>query len=206
MQRKLFKELYTDYRNHQIFKDVFKHSLRVKKLSLKLAEMYGIIDRKYLYHLGKGATFHDVGKLQVPKTILEHKGSLTQNMRELIKNHVKNSYDIVNIFNMNKIEKEIALYHHENWDGTGYLNGLKGNDIPVGARIIRVADVFDALISERPYREALNSKEALDIMIEERSVFDQRVLKLLFRLCTDNELEKYTYKEKNKQPVLASGS
>lgn len=108
---------------------------------------------------------HDVGKLTLPKKILIKPGPLDKQEWELIKSHPKIGFDLlspVKLFQGQGGVLEMILYHHERWDGKGYPFGLKGKEIPLGARIISIADAFSAMVCERPYRKPLSFDEALE--------------------------------------------
>lgn len=127
------------------------------------------------YMIIDAAPLHDIGKISVPDSILGKPGKLTDEEYEIIKKHTIDGANIVDQ-TLNNVEDdeyletahEIALYHHEKWDGTGYPIGLMGKEIPIGARIMAVADVYDALTSERSYKAAFTSEKASEILIEGR--------------------------------------
>ncbi len=141
----------------------FAHSWRVSALCESIVGKMGISPEwKDVIHVA--AHLHDIGKIGVPDNILNKPGKLSFSEFEIIKNHSEIGYNIVK--NIPSLEK-IALYvrhHHERWDGKGYPLGLAGKDIPFGARIIAVADTFDALTSSRPYSKALSMDEAIGII------------------------------------------
>jgi len=144
----------------------FEHSWRVSALSERIAECLDISQEwKETVHLA--AHLHDMGKIGVPDYILNKPGSLTAAEFELIKAHSDIGFQIVR--KIPSLEK-IALYvrhHHERWDGKGYPSGLMGKNIPFGARIIAVADTYDALTSRRPYRDGISHDEAVRIISHE---------------------------------------
>ncbi len=124
--------------------------------------------------ISRSAPLHDIGKIAIPDPILLKPGKLSAAEFELMKTHTTVGYKILDEASKRmgehaeflKTAKEITLSHHEKWDGTGYPQGLKGEAIPLPARIMAVADVYDALTSERPYKRAMSSQEALDLMRE----------------------------------------
>lgn len=138
----------------------FEHSWRVSALSEKIVEKMDISPTwEDVIHIA--AHLHDVGKIGVPDLILNKPDKLTNSEFGMMKAHPEIGYNIVN--SLPQLE-EIALYvrhHHERWDGKGYPCGLKGKDIPFGARIIAVADTFDAITSSRPYRDGRSYAAAL---------------------------------------------
>ena len=102
----------------------------------------------------RGALLHDIGKIGIPDSILFKTGPLTFDEREIIKQHVVLGYNMLHHIPFFCDAMPVVLHHHESFDGSGFPNGLKGSDIPLGARIFHVADVYDALVSERPYKRA----------------------------------------------------
>ncbi len=133
--------------------DTFSHVLRIARLSEKLAELSGE-DRDFCFNIKYASMMHDVGKIGVPKEILNKKGKLSDEEFDIVKKHpLVGSLILKNPENpLMEMAREIALFHHEKYDGKGYTQGLKGETIPKSARIVAVADVFDALLSERPYK------------------------------------------------------
>jgi putative nucleotidyltransferase with HDIG domain len=131
------------------------HSLRVSKYSLAIARKMGFADRE-LYDLELAALLHDVGKIAVPEEILQRKEKLTKEDFEFIKTHPVHGSNIIKPISEFKGISSIVLAHHEHYDGKGYPNGLYKDDIPLGARVMAVADAYDAMTSERPYRTALS--------------------------------------------------
>lgn len=133
-----------------------------------------IVDEEYVKNLITAAPLHDVGKIKISDVILNKPGKLTDEEFELMKNHVveggkliaQTLKDVTGNSYLN-IAKDVATYHHERWDGRGYMNHLKGEEIPLAARIMAIADVFDALVSKRSYKEPFTYEKALEIMKEE---------------------------------------
>ena len=131
-----------------------------------------------------GGLLHDIGKLCVDENILTKPSALTIEEVEKIKLHPYFSYRMLyDIPGLNRTVLDIALYHHEKWDGSGYPCGFKGEEIPLEARIFSVVDVWDALISKRPYREAIPHEDALRMMMGDKFAghFDPRVLSAFVR-------------------------
>ena len=129
------------------------HSQRVTEVALKIAEAFGIKDSD-LVHIRRGALLHDIGKLGVPDRILLKNGPLSEEEWKIMKKHPEIAFDLLSPIEYLEPAIVIPYYHHERWDGTGYPIGLKGKQIPLPARIFAVADVWDALCSDRPYRKA----------------------------------------------------
>ncbi len=130
------------------------HLERVSALAIKVGEIMGF-SIEQLNNLRRGAMLHDIGKLAIPDAILLKPGKLTDEEYEVIKSHPVRGYEICEPLKSLKPCLDVILYHHERWDGRGYPKGLKGEEIPVSARIVAVVDSFDAMRTQRPYRKAL---------------------------------------------------
>ncbi|MCD6552126.1 HD domain-containing phosphohydrolase [Thermotoga sp.] len=141
------------------------HVRRVQEISRFLAEKmklpHELIHRIYIY-----SPLHDIGKIKVPKEILNKRGKLTPEEWEIMKKHTIWGGELLSGNKELEVAKNIAMYHHENYDGTGYPFGLKNDKIPIEAQIVKLADVYDALRSERPYKRALTHEEAVRIILE----------------------------------------
>lgn len=158
------------------------HSRRVTKLSLRLAREVGL-EGTALLHLRRGALLHDVGKMGIPDSILHKPGSLNNREWEIMRRHPQYAYDMLSSIDYLRPALDIPYSHHERWDGYGYPNNLKGEEIPLPARIFAVVDVWDALRSDRPYRKAWTDDEALEYMSREQGKhFDPRVLDHFFQI------------------------
>jgi putative nucleotidyltransferase with HDIG domain len=129
------------------------HSRRVVELAMQLANKLGITGED-LAHIRRGALLHDIGKMGVPDAILQKPGKLTDEEWEIMKQHPVYAHDWLSSIEYLKPALDIPYYHHEKWDGSGYPKGLEGTEIPIGARIFAIIDVYDALGSDRPYRKA----------------------------------------------------
>ncbi len=152
--------------NLKTFDDyTFVHSFNVTVYSLIIGmDLY--LDEKRLRKLGLGAIFHDIGKVTIPLKILNKPGALTKEEYELMKNHTVEGYKILgDVPNLPAVSRHVALSHHERCDGNGYPKGLTCEKIPLFSRIVAVADVYDALTTERPYRERVLPHEALEIVM-----------------------------------------
>ncbi|MGD9904314.1 MAG: HD-GYP domain-containing protein, partial [Vicinamibacterales bacterium] len=137
------------------------HIRRVQTYSLALARALGVSDGGELKAIEAASLLHDTGKLAVPEHILNKPGKLTPAEFEAMKLHVDVGADILSSIDFPYPVVPIVRAHHENWDGTGYPRGLRGEDIPIGARILSVVDCYDALTSDRPYRPAMTTAQAL---------------------------------------------
>ncbi len=161
--------------------DTGNHIQRVANYSALLAEKAGLSHRE-IKEIRNYSPLHDIGKLGVADYILKKEGPLTPEEFEQMKTHVTIGEELLKSAELPKIAINIIKYHHEKWNGKGYLFGLKGEEIPVEARIVAIADVFDALTSKRPYKEAFSIEEAIDIMTNEMTKhFDPNLLELFFQ-------------------------
>jgi len=163
-------------------KETEYHSRRVTQLTIKLAEASGI-SADEIMHIRRGSLLHDMGKIGVPDAILHKPAALTDEEWTIMRKHPQLVYDLLYSVEYLRPALNIPYCHHEKWDGTGYPRGLKGEQIPLAARLFAVADVWDALTSDRPYRPAWSQEEAL-IFIREQSGshFDPHAVDLFFRV------------------------
>ena len=163
-------------------KETEGHTQRVTKLTERLARSMGV-DGVELLHIRRGALLHDIGKMAIPDGILLKPGKLTDDERLLIQKHPVYAYEMLNPIDFLLPAIDIPYCHHEKWDGTGYPRGLSGEDIPFSARIFPVIDVWDALISDRPYRKGLPQDEVRQyIHADSGKHFDPRVVDAFFEL------------------------
>jgi putative nucleotidyltransferase with HDIG domain len=162
------------------------HIRRVQTWAVGLAKALGVSEPDQMKAIEAAALLHDVGKLAIPEHILNKPGKLTQAEFESIKKHASIGADILSAVNFPYPVVPIVRHHHENWDGTGYPDGLSGADIPIGARILAVVDCFDALTSDRPYRRALSNERAIEMLQEERGRhYDPLVVDTFVRVFTE---------------------
>lgn len=147
--------------------DTNDHNYRVTIYSIRLAEAIGLSKTK-IEELVKGAFLHDVGKIGISDNILLKPGKLTNEEFEIMKTHVAHGEEIIRDYAWLKDAVNVVSNHHEKYAGTGYLNGLKGEEIPVTARLFAIIDVFDALTSKRPYKKAFSFEESMRILNEGR--------------------------------------
>lgn len=154
------------------------HVKRVQTYATGLGEMLRL-SRRQLSALRFGALLHDVGKLAVPDYVLNKPERLTRQEFEQMKQHTLAGAQILDGVKLDPIISQIAKFHHERWDGRGYPEGLKGDEIPVEARIISIVDTFDALIEDRQYRAAMRRDEAIaEIRAGIGSYYDPQVARL----------------------------
>jgi putative nucleotidyltransferase with HDIG domain len=143
------------------------HSLNVTKYSMILGQHLGL-DEDELRALGQGALLHDLGKIGIPDDILKKPGDLDDSEFEIIKKHPMLTSEILDTLETSEHFAAIARSHHERWDGTGYPDGLNGEDIPLLARVVAIADAWDAMTSNRVYRDAMSENIAIDIFEREK--------------------------------------
>jgi putative nucleotidyltransferase with HDIG domain len=159
------------------------HIRRVQLYAVGLAKSMGVTDVDQIRAIEAAALLHDMGKLAVPEYILNKPGPLTPAEFEKMKLHASVGADILSAIDFPYPVVPIVRHHHENWDGTGYPDGLSASDIPIGARILSVVDCFDALTSDRPYRPRLSDKEALKILHDRRgAMYDPIVVDVFVRV------------------------
>ncbi len=156
-----------------------EHVKRVSELSIRIAQHLGY-DDKFVENVKYAAIFHDIGKIGIDDSILKKSSNLTEDEYKIIKSHPIIGYNILKPINYFKNILPGILYHHERMDGKGYPEGLKGNEIPVIARIIAVADAFDAITSERSYKKALSPREAISEIGKEK--YDPDIVKALVEI------------------------
>jgi putative nucleotidyltransferase with HDIG domain len=161
--------------------DTQGHTQRVAEMTVELARMMGIPNSQ-LAHIHRGALLHDIGKMSIPDTILKKTGPLTEDEWALMRKHTEFAYQFVMRIDYLLPALDIPYCHHEKWDGSGYPRGLKGENIPLSARIFTVVDVFDALTSDRPYRKAWEREDALQYIRDQSGKhFDPRVVVVFLR-------------------------
>jgi putative nucleotidyltransferase with HDIG domain len=158
------------------------HTLRVTDLTLKLARHIGVSDEEYV-HMRRGALLHDIGKMGIPDSILLKPGPLTDEEWVVMKQHPAHARTMLEPIVFLQKALEIPYMHHEKWDGSGYPRGLKGEEIPKAARIFAVADVYDALTSDRPYRKAWTKERTVAYIREQSGThFDPAVVDAFLNL------------------------
>ncbi|MGV8025382.1 MAG: HD domain-containing phosphohydrolase [Anaerolineaceae bacterium] len=161
------------------------HTLRVAEIAVRLAAELGM-KKNDLIQIRRGALLHDIGKIAIPDTILHKPGPLTDEEWVLMKQHPKIAYDLLSPIQYLRPALNIPYMHHEKWDGSGYPLGLKGEQIPLEARIFAVVDVWDALYSDRPYRKAWPEEKVIDYIKEQSGKhFDPIVVEHFIKIIKD---------------------
>lgn len=164
-------------------KDAGLHVICMSEISYLLANAAGLEEERSDLILN-AAPMHDIGMVSISDNILLKPGKLTESEIETVKSHTHIGFQILNTkrpSHLMNVAKSIALCHHEKWDGSGYPRGLKGNDIPVEARIVALADVFDTLIRNRPYRKAWTKEDALTEIEKQKGLhFDPKLVDAFF--------------------------
>ena len=184
-----------DLREHQ----TGLHSQRVRAYTLLLADRIGTTE-KQRRDIGYAALLHDVGKIAVPDRILLKPGALSEAERQDMRRHPETGYRMVRRVGFLRDAAEIVYAHHERFDGGGYPRGLKAGEIPLGARLFMVADVYDSITSERPYRSPMSHQDALNVICHESTgQFDPAVV-MAFRGIGANELRRVAARYADSQP------
>ncbi len=146
------------------------------------------LDQEEIDHVRQAAILHDLGKVGISDRILLKRSKLTKKEFDEIKKHPQIAADIIRPIQFMKDIIPLILYHHEKWNGTGYPMGIKGKSIPVGARIISIADVYQALTSDRPYRKAFSKKKAMQILKENTGIqFDPAIVKVFLKILKEEK-------------------
>jgi putative nucleotidyltransferase with HDIG domain len=160
------------------------HTQRVAELAVRLARRMGQSDER-LTHLRRGAILHDIGKMGISDVIFRKSGPLTPEEWEVMRKHPVYAYEWLSPVTYLRQALDIPYCHHEKWDGTGYPRGLAGENIPLAARIFAIVDVWDALLSDRPYRQAWSQAEVVaHIRQESGKHFDPQVVTAFLDLVT----------------------
>lgn len=161
------------------------HVRRVTELTLRLAHEMGINDEQ-LVHIRRGALLHDIGKLGIPDAILFKPGSLSEEEWRLMRQHPVLGYALLSPISFLRPAMDIVYCHHERWDGSGYPRGLKGEEIPLAARIFAVVDMWDALVADQPYRRGRPRDEAIAHIKEQAGEkFDPQIVKVFLKVIDD---------------------
>jgi len=166
-------------------KETEGHSRRVTDLTIKIAKKFDFDENmiRYVYY---GALLHDVGKMGIPDEILNKPGALTLEEREIINKHPLYAFEMLKDIQYLQPAIPIPYSHHENWDGTGYPQGIRGEEIPLSARIFSVVDNWDALTSDRPYRKAWSKEKTINYIKEQSGKkFDPQVVSVFLKEITE---------------------
>ena len=167
-----------DLRDHE----TENHTQRVIELTLRLADMMGLSGEE-LINIRRGALLHDIGKMGVPDDILTKPASLTPEEWTIMRKHPLFAYNLLRPIAYLKGALDIPYCHHEKWDGSGYPRGLKKEDIPLAARIFAIADVWDAMTSDRYYRKAMSEDQAMDYIVTNSGKhFDPHIVDLFIKM------------------------
>ena len=159
-------------------KETEGHTQRVAEKTMNLAQAAGL-DDEALRHIWRGALLHDVGKLGIPDSILLKTDRLTEDEWRIMRKHPNHAYEWLRDIEYLQPAIDIPYCHHEKWDGSGYPRGLKGEEIPIAARLFSIIDVWDALTSDRPYRKAMSRTEAYEFILSQSGKhFDPQVVEL----------------------------
>ncbi len=170
-------------------KETENHTLRVTQKAIHLARLLGMTETQ-ITHLFRGALIHDIGKMGVPDNILLKPGKLTDEEWSIMRKHPEYAYEMLYPIEFLRPALDIPYCHHEKWDGTGYPRGLKGEEIPLAARIFAVVDVWDALSYDRPYRKAWTQEKVIEYIREQIGAhFDPMVVKVFLQALSEDEQE-----------------
>jgi HD-GYP domain-containing protein (c-di-GMP phosphodiesterase class II) len=157
------------------------HAKRTADMAFRFATMMALNETE-LPHIRRGALLHDIGMIGIPEVILLKKGPLTAEEREVVNTHPRQAHDLLMNIHFLAPALDIPSYHHEHWDGSGYPNGMKGDQIPLVARLFTVVDVWDALTNDRSYRQAWSRNEAVEYLREQAGkLFDPDVVEKFLR-------------------------
>lgn len=161
------------------------HSTRLAEWAIRVARKLGIQETD-LYQLEVAALLHDIGKIGIPDSILKKEGKLTADERALMNKHPEYSWSILRLLPGLEKASLYALHHHESFNGAGYPAGLKGEEIPVGSRIVSVIDAYDAMISNRCYRQGLSHDEAVQRLVASGGTqFDPTVVQIFVDIAKE---------------------
>jgi len=165
-------------------KETEGHTQRVTSMTEKLARILGYTDEE-ITHIRRGALLHDMGKMGIPDEILQKPGPLSDDEWVIMRKHPEMAYQMLSQIKYLKDAITIPYYHHERWDGSGYPHKLKGEEIPLQARMFAVVDVWDALSSDRPYRKKMPHKDIIEYLQKESGrLFDPEVIEKFIPLIT----------------------
>ena len=170
------------------------HGICVSNLAWRVAKSLGLPEDQ-CHEMAIAGVLHDIGKLEVSFYIYQREDTLKIEEMRYVRSHASLGYAMLVDEGYSDFILQSILYHHENYDGTGYPSNRSGEDIPIGARILRVCDVFAALIADRPYRRAFPIHTAVELMIEEVKNFDMRVFLEFLTVIHEEGIEDLLMKE-----------
>ena len=173
----------------QDFEEAILHGIYVSNMAYEIGKELGL-DSETLSELAMAGMLHDLGKMEIAKEFENEKDGMVIEQLRYRRLHSKLSYDILSKMGFSEFVLDSVKYHHENYDGSGYPDNLVGDNIPLGARILRVCDVFIALISDRAYRKAFDINTAISLMIEEEKNYDMKVLLAFFNVVNEIDINK----------------
>lgn len=169
--------------------DEILHGIKVSNLAFQLGKRLGLSYDKAV-ELGNAGLLHDLGKLRLSRHLYgRDKEHLEVEAMVHARSHARIGYDILMRYDYSDFILESILYHHENYDGTGYPRNLVATDIPYGARILRVVDAFVTLTSDRPYRKAFDKDTAIELMIDEVKNFDMRYFLAFLKMIHEIDID-----------------
>lgn len=187
-------------------KETEGHTQRVTEMTVRLARALGIAEDEII-HLRRGALLHDIGKMAIPDNILQKPGPLDETEWQEMRRHPEYAYQMLYPITYLRPALDIPYCHHEHWDGTGYPRGLSGEQIPVSARIFAIVDVWDALLSNRPYRKGGTEESVLEYMQKHAGLyFDPALVQAFLQLFhqgvfNDTQIYRMTRARENKSSV-----
>jgi|GEM_PF-957399 len=169
-------------------KETEGHTLRVTEMTMKFARAAGMTEKE-LVHVRRGALLHDIGKIGIPDNILHKPDKLTEEEWAVMRKHPIIAFELLSPIEYLRPALDIPYCHHEKWDGTGYPRGLKGEEIPLAARLFAIVDVWDALRSERPYRKSWPKEKVIEyIKSLSGTHFDPNAVDLFLNMMSTDEL------------------
>jgi HD-GYP domain-containing protein (c-di-GMP phosphodiesterase class II) len=159
-------------------KEIEGHTRRAADLTTRLARAVGMSEGE-LMHIHRGALLHDIGKMGIPESVVLKPGPLTEDEWAIMRKHPEHGFKMLAPISYLQPALEIPYSHHERWDGSGYPRGLKGDQIPLAARVFAVVDVWDALTSDRPYRPAWTEEETRAYLRQQAGIlFEPRIVEI----------------------------
>ncbi len=172
------------------FADAISHGAIVSELAVLVSKELGM-DEKFCNDIAAAAMLHDIGKLRLAEQLhKERSEAMVVEKMKYVRMHAALSRDVMEEQGFDKELLDMVYHHHENYDGSGYPANIAGENIPIGARIIRVCDVYAALISERSYRKAFSEKVAVELMIDEERHFDMKVFLAFLKVIHSDDYAK----------------